>query len=192
MSKLEVRIIKISKKHGLSHNGSNLTCVGIIDEIYSIKKDDEPFILSCGHSFLSLAVVLEKYYGFNAEELYLKHGTHPNRDMEHKIWCSTGSLGHGFLISIGMAIANPNKKTYCLISDGEMFEGAIYEGANVISKYKIDNLVVYLNFNGLSAYDEVPETMKDKIKALMPNINIVDTKVEDYGLTGLSAHYCKL
>lgn len=192
MTELENRVVEISKKHGLSHNGSCLTAVGIIDKIYHIKKDDEPFILSCGHSFLALAVVLEKYYAFDAEQLYLKYGTHPDRDMEHKIWCSTGSLGHGFLISIGMAIANPDKKVYCLISDGEMFEGAIYEGANVISKYKIKNLIVYLNFNGFSAYDAVPDSMKEKIKMLIPDINIIETNVEDYGLKGLSAHYCKI
>jgi len=192
MNELHERIIEISKKYHLSHLGSNLTSVDIIDEIYRVKKEDEPFILSCGHCGIGLYVILEKYYGFDAEKLYLKHGTHPNRDLEHKIYCSTGSLGMGFGISIGMALANKSKDVYCLISDGEVFEGLIWEAANVIQKYKIINLKVYINWNGLSAYDIVPNWMLSNICWILPDIKIRHTKVEDYGLTGLSAHYITL
>lgn len=194
MSKLHDRIIEISKKHGVSHNGSNLTAVGIIDEIYSKKKQGEPFILSNGHSGLSLYCILEKYHGFDAEKLYLKHGTHPNRDLEDKIYCSTGSLGMGFICSIGMALANRDKNVYVLLSDGEIFEGAIFEGANVMRKYNITNLKVYVNWNGFTAYAETKETpnIEDIIKQLIPNVNIIKTNVEDYNLTGIFAHYCKL
>jgi len=191
-SNLEQRIIDISKKHGLSHIGGNLTSVGIIEEIYQIKKEDEPFVISCGHNSLSLFCVLEQKYGFNAEELYLKHGTHPNRDLGDKIYCSTGSLGMGFLISIGMALANPDKMVYCLMSDGEIWEGATYEGGNLMKKYKINNLRVYVNWNNWGAYDYIPDSMQDVVKILIPYVKIVKTKVEDYGLNAQSAHYCKL
>ena len=93
MNALTDRVIQLSKKLGLSHIGSCCTAVGIIDEIYSVKKEDEPFILSAGHAGLALYVILEKYYGFDAEKLYHKHGTHPNRSLGDKIYCSTGSLG---------------------------------------------------------------------------------------------------
>ncbi len=192
MTQLESRIIEISKKHGLSHNGSCLTAVGIIDEIYSIKKDDEPFILSCGHTFLALAVVLEKYYGYDAEMLALKHGTHPDRDMEHKIWCSTGSLGVGVTVACGMALSDRNKDVYVLLSDGEMFEGSCYETANVAKKYNVNNLKVYVNFNNWGAYDFIPDSFKDNIMFLFPNAVIKHTKVENYNLKGQSAHYVKL
>ena len=192
MNILHERIIEISKKHHLSHLGSNLTAVGIIDEIYGIKKDDDPFILSCGHAGLALYVVLEKYYGFDAEKLYLKHGTHPHRDTKDKIYFSTGSLGMGIGAAVGMALADRSKNVYCLISDGEAFEGIVYECANIIRKYKVSNLKVYLNWNGLSAYDMVPLWMLKNIKQLMPKIQIRVTNVEDYGLNGLSAHYVTL
>ena len=192
MNQLHNRIIEISKKHHLSHLGSNLTAVNIIDEIYQIKKENEPFILSCGHAGLALYTVLEKYYGFDAEKLYLKHGTHPYRDLDDKIYCSTGSLGMGLGIAVGIALAYWWKNVYCLISDGECFEGSIYEAANVIRKYKVSNLKVYLNWNGMSAYDYVPLWMLKNIKMLIPNIQIRVTNVEDYGLTGLSAHYVTL
>jgi transketolase N-terminal domain/subunit len=189
---LHDRIIEISKKHHLSHLGSNLTSVNIINEIYQVKKEDEPFILSCGHCGVGLYVVLEKYYGFDAEELYLKHGIHPCRDVEHKIYCSTGSLGMGIGVSIGMALADRTKNVYCLISDGEAFEGSIWEAANVIHRYKITNLKVYCNWNGLSAYSEVELWMMGNLKKIFPGINIKVDWVEKYGLKGLSAHYITL
>jgi transketolase len=192
MNQLHERIIEISKKHHLSHLGSSLTAVNIIDEIYQIKQENEPFILSCGHSGLALYVVLEKYYGFDAEKLYLKHGTHPHRDLEDKIYCSTGSLGMGLGIAVGIALADRTKNIYCLISDGEAFEGSIYEAANVMRRYKISNLKVYLNWNGFSAYSEVETWMISNIKKIMPGLLIRNTKVEDYGLSGLSAHYITL
>lgn len=193
MNSLHNRIIEISRKHGLSHLGSCLTAVDIIARIYQDKKADEPFILSCGHTGLALYVVLEQEYGYDAEKLFLKHGTHPNRDMEHKIYCSTGSLGHGLPIALGMAIADPSRNVYCLISDGEAFEGTIWETANVISKYDITNLKIFLNYNGWAAYDQVSDYFIKKLEFLFLScLTIVRTKVEDYGLTGQSAHYVKL
>jgi transketolase len=192
MNKLHDRIIEISKKHHLAHLGSSLTAVNIIDEIYQLKKDDEPFILSCGHCGLALYIILEKYYGFDANKLYLKHGTHPHRDFEDKIYCSTGSLGMGLGIAVGMALADRSKNVYCLISDGEAFEGLIWESANMIRRYKVSNLKVYCNWNGYSAYSNVELWMMSNLMKIMPNINMKVDKVERYGLTGLSAHYITL
>jgi len=187
---LHKRIREISKKYGLLHLGSNLTSVDIIDEIYAIKNKDDKFVLSCGHSSIALYVVLEKYYGIDAEELYLKHGVHPGRDQF--IDCSTGSLGLGLPIALGMALADKRRNVYCLISDGEAFEGTIWETANVMRKYLLKNLYVYLNFNGWSAYDSVEKWMINNLTTVMPSIIVKMTRVEDYGLEGLSAHYVRL
>ena len=192
MNGLHDRIIEISKKLGLAHLGSNLTSVDIIDEIYSIRKDDEPFILSSGHAGLALYVVIEKYYKINAENIFAHHGTHPDRCDKCKLYCSTGSLGHGLPIAIGMALANRERKVYCLISDGECYEGSIWESANFIRKYDIDNLVLYLNWNGWSAYDRVDINMISLVRKMFPQIDVIETRVEDYGLQGLSAHYVRL
>ena len=192
MNTLHDRIIEISKKNKMAHLGSNLTSVNIIDEIYGIKKPDEPFVLSSGHAGLALYVVLEKYYNFNAEYLYTKHGTHPHRNLEDKIYCSTGSLGMGMGIALGMAMADRKKNVYCLISDGECYEGLIYEAANVIHRYNVDNLKVYLNWNKYSAYNNVEDWMLFNIITIFPKIRVRRTNVEDYGLKGLSAHYIVL
>lgn len=188
MNDLHCRILGISKKLKLAHIGSCLTSVNIIDEIYKIKGDDEKFILSSGHAGLALYVVLEKYYGFDAEKLYLKHGMHPNRDIADKIYCSTGSLGMGLMIALGMAVADRTQNVYCLISDGECFEGSIWEVSNATAKYNVTNLKIYLNYNGLAAYQHVDENILTKVHSILP-ITIRRTHVEQYGLNGLSAHY---
>src|SRR5688572_11755718 len=154
MTKLERRILDISYKHKLSHIGSCLTAVDIIDKIYAKKKPDERFVLSCGHAGLALYVVLEKYGYGDAEELLEKCGVHPDRLAAKVIDCSTGSLGHGLPIALGMALADMDKNVYCLISDGECSEGSIYEALNVKVKYSINNLIVHTNVNGWSAYDK--------------------------------------
>jgi len=192
MNELHNRILEISKKHKLAHIGSSLTSVDIIDEIYRNKKQDEPFILSMGHAGLALYVVIEKYFGVDAEKIYKKHSLHPERCRDCHIDCSTGSLGLGLPIGLGMAIADRTKKVYCLISDGELYEGSIWETANAIRKFKVSNLEIYLNYNGWSAYDDVPEWMIENIKQILPTIKIIKTNVEDFGLSGLSAHYIVL
>jgi transketolase len=193
INKLEKRILEISYNRKLSHLSSNLSSVGIIDEIYSIKKENEPFILSNGHAGLALYVVLEKYYGINAEALHEKHGVHPNRDLENKIFYSTGSLGCGLPAACGMALADKTRNVYCLISDGEMFEGSIYETFNIINKYKINNLKIYANVNGYSALAEFDKyEIIQKLKNLHQNIEI---RLTDYiyqkfsFVKGLSGHY---
>jgi len=193
INELEKRILEISYKNKLSHLSSNLTAVNIIDEIYCIKGNTNPFILSSGHAGLALYVVLEKYYGIDAEELHKKHGVHPNRDLKDKIFYSTGSLGCGLPAAVGMALANRKNKVYCLISDGEIFEGSIYESFNIIVKEKIDNIEVFLNLNGCSALSVLD---KDRVcniaKILLPNIKIRQTSsiYEKFPLlNGVQGHY---
>jgi len=152
---LKKRIIDISYKKGLSHLGSCLSAVNIIDEVYAIKQEKDTFVLSAGHAALALYVVLEKYLGHDAEMLYDLHGVHPNRDIEHGIECSTGSLGQGLPIALGMAMANKNKQVFCLISDGECAEGSIWEALRVGWEYKVSNLIVLVNVNGWGAYKKI-------------------------------------
>lgn len=193
MSNLHKRILEISKKHGLSHLGSCLTAVNIIDEIYRKKMPDEPFVLSCGHAGLALYVVLEKWANKDAEALYLKHGVHPNRDLEDGIYCSTGSLGLGLTIALGMAMADRSKNVYCLISDGEATEGTIWEVANVMRKYEVNNLKLHCNWNGWGAYDKTDWFIGNLLGTMFGNpMKIEITHIEDYGLIGQSAHYVKL
>lgn len=191
MNDLKKRILEISHKHKLSHLGSCLSVVDTIDKIYSVKKKDEPFILSNGHAGLALYVVLEKYEGHNAEELFLQHGIHPNRDEKHGIWASGGSLGHGIGIAVGMALADRNRKVYVMISDGECAEGSVWEALAVARKFQVENLYVTLMANGFSAYDDVDvDDLDIRINAFYPTL-MIKTNMYAYPawLQGIGAHY---
>lgn len=191
MVDLKKRILEIAYKNKLSHLGSYLSSVEIIDEIYSKKSPNDIFILSSGHAALALYVVLEKYEGRNAEELFKKHGGHPHRDEENGLYCSTGSLGTGITIAVGRAIANPKRKVYVLISDGEAAEGSIWESLRFIKESNVENIEVYVNINGYAAYDKVDtEYLTNRLIAFLPNINLRYTTVNQASfLKGLNAHY---
>ena len=188
---LKKRIATIAYKNKLGHLGSYFSSVDIIDEIYSKMDKDDIFILSSGHAALALYVCLEKYKGQDAEVLFAKHGGHPHRDEKKGIYCSTGSLGLGLCVALGRAVANPNRKVYVLISDGEAAEGSIWEALKTIQEGDINNLEVYANLNGYAAYKEVDSAyLTQRLQAFLHRIHIRYTNVEQYSfLKGLNAHY---
>ena len=203
---LKKRILDISYKLKLSHLGSCLIAIDIIDEIYKIKQSDEKFILSAGHAHLAHLVVMSKYclkeleskYKYKHETLgekYLNeiieglikdYGIHCDRQAGCDI--STGSLGQGLPIAVGMALADRSKNVYCLLSDGECAEGSISEAFRIVKEQGIENLKVYLNYNGFAAYREVNLPKID-----IPHINIrfTDEIMKEYPtwLQGQAAHY---
>lgn len=188
---LKRRIIEISYKYGKSHLGSCLSAVDIIEEIYNLKRKSEKFILSEGHAGVALYCVLEKHEGKDPEYLLKKHGIHPERDEKNDIWATTGSLGQGLPIALGMAIADKTKNVYCMISDGEATEGSIWEALRIKTDFKINNLKVYINLNGYSAYEKInKEILQERLLFFCPDINIRLTSVEQLPfLKGLDAHY---
>lgn len=147
-------IMEISYRRKLSHLGSNLCAADLIYAIYSVKDKDERFILSSGHAAIALYVVLEKY-GLLAGSMIDNLCIHPDRDVRKCIDLSTGSLGHGLPIALGMAIADRAKGVYCLSSDGECAEGSIWEALRVARHYKVSNLKLVINANGWGAYDPI-------------------------------------
>ena len=184
------RFLDICYKHKLHHLGSYFSCVEVIDEIYSQMDEKDIFILSNGHASVALYVVLEKYFGFNAEELLSELGEHPTRNEEKKVHCSTGSLGMGITVAVGRALADQNRKVYCMISDGECSEGSVWESLSFINQSNISNLHIYVNANGWAAYDSIDlKYLEKRLKTFYPKINFVETSVEKFGLSGLSAHY---
>jgi transketolase len=191
MENLKHLILDIAYKYKLSHLGSYFSSVDIIDDIYAKKNKDDIFILSCGHAALALYACNQKYHGINAEEMFVKHGGHPHRDENNKIYCSTGSLGLGITIAVGRALANKNKKVYVLISDGECAEGSVWEALKTIAEQNIDNIEVHVNINGYAAYMDVDKDyLTLRLKTFLPQIKIHYTTVETFPfLKGLNAHY---
>lgn len=186
MNSLHERIIDISYKHKLSHLGSCLSSVNIIDHIYNSKQPDERFVNSCAHNSLALYVVLEKHYGYDAEQLFLKHGVHCNRDEQFNIDCSGGSLGQGICIAFGMALSDRTKNVWCLVSDGELAEGSCWEIIRLYEDMQIKNLFIYVNWNGFSAYDP---SSKWVLNNLPKGFFVCKTTMKIEYLKGLAGHY---
>jgi len=91
---------------------------------------------------------------------------HPDRNSAIGIDVSTGSLGQGLPIALGMALSDKKKNVYCLISDGECAEGSIWEALRIAHDNKINNLKIMVNANGWSAYDPVDlASLAEKLKA---------------------------
>lgn len=153
--KLRKRILELSNDSHLSHLGSCLSAIDLINAIYKMKKKDEKFILSNGHAGIAWYAVLEKYGYFKDPRIIKKLNIHPDRNLKHDIHVSTGSLGQGLPIALGLALANRKKNIYCMISDGECAEGSIWEVLRVAYEKKVYNLKIIVNANSWSAYDQV-------------------------------------
>ena len=194
MSGIERRVLELSKKHQLAHIGSCLMASEPINAIYKVKKEDEPFILSAGHMGLALYCVLEAWGHGDAEDLVKKYGTHPDRDMKRGLWASTGSLGHGLGIGVGMAIADPTKNVYVLLSDGECAEGSIWEALRVAGDLRLENLRVAVICNGLGAYGKIDVDLLEKRLQLFYPTLIIKANTFNYPqwLQGQKSHYVKI
>lgn len=153
------------------HFGGACSIADIVTVLYFYKMKHDPksphmpdrdrFLLSKGHSApVQYAALAEAGY-FPKEELsnLKKIGSilqgHPDMLKVPGIEANTGSLGQGLSIAAGIAAAGKidklNYKVYCVIGDGEMTEGQIWEAALAASFYKLDNLVAILDRNGLQA-----------------------------------------
>lgn len=148
-------ILKLAYDANHSHIGSCLTSVDIIEAVYKVKEKSEKFILSNGHAGMALYIILQKYGKIRDPKVIQNFYIHPDRDTRHDIHVSTGSLGQGLPIAVGMAITNRNKNVYCLISDGECGEGSIWEAFRIMLENKILNLKVIVDANGWGGYDPI-------------------------------------
>lgn len=159
--KIESRksILDISIEGGSVHLAPALSCIDILTTLYNdIMTDDDRFILSKGHACLALYTVLREK-GLNPDV----HKGHPDIDLENGIECTTGSLGHGLPIAVGMALAKKFKKEkgniYIVMSDGECQEGTTWESLMIASHHKLDNLIVIIDYNTLQALDFIENVL---------------------------------
>jgi len=149
----------VSYREKLSHLGSCLSAFDAMIAVYSLRRPRDKFVLSNGHAGLALYVVLEKEKLFDLSTLDVC--IHPERSDDKGIHVSTGSLGQGLPIALGMAMADGGRDIYCMISDGECAEGSIWETLRILIEQKVGNLKVIVNVNGWAAYmPVVPRRLK--------------------------------
>lgn len=159
ISSIEMREIIIKAAHSAKHGHipSALSLVEIMQAYSNIEKEDDVMVFSKGHGCLALYSLLAIQGHVPVTELFnfgrrgSRLGGHPDRNKLDKIYASTGSLGHGFPIAVGTAMARKilkkDGRVFCVIGDGEANEGTIWESCIVASKNKLNNLVCIVDNN---------------------------------------------
>ena len=157
------------------HPGGALSCADILTVLYfnqmniDENKPNDPnrdrLVLSKGHSAPALYSVLAEKGYFDKELLktFRKIGSdlqgHPDMKKVPGVDMTTGSLGQGLSVAVGMAIASKMNsagcRIYCIVGDGEIEEGQIWEALTAASKNKLDNLCVILDNNNLQIDGEI-------------------------------------
>lgn len=164
---------------GSGHPGGAFSSVDIITTLYfEVMKIDpknpsweerDRFILSKGHSSIALYTVLHMC-GFFSHEVLLTFRQdnsilcgHPDMHKVPGVEMSTGALGHGLSIGVGLAMAakmdKKSHKVFVLMGDGETQEGSVWEAAMSASHYKLDNLIGIVDRNKIQINGFTEETM---------------------------------
>lgn len=185
-------IVEMLTESASGHPGGSLSATDIVTTLFfnemNINPEDEKnvnrdrFILSKGHAAPVLYSALARRGFFDVSELKTlrKFGTklqgHPNMNDLPGIDMSTGSLGQGISSAVGMALAGKvdgaTYRVYALLGDGELEEGQVWEAAMSAAHYKLDNLMIFVDFNGLQIDGDIAEVM---------NPSPIDKKFEAFG-----------
>lgn len=166
---LRIEILKMLTEAGSGHTGGSLSAADIVAALYFYKmrhnsgnpqwRERDRFILSKGHAapVLYAALALSGYFDKSLLKTLRKLGSplqgHPCSRKLPGVEISTGSLGQGLSIANGIAIGLKmdgfNSRVYCLLGDGEIQEGQVWEAAMTAAHYKSDNLCAIIDNNGL-------------------------------------------
>ena len=181
------------------HPGGALSIEDILAVLYFNQMNIDPeeaksnlrdrLVLSKGHASAALYAVLAERGYLSKDDLktFRKLGAklqgHPDMENIPGIDMSTGSLGQGLSVANGMAIAskmdNLGCRVYCILGDGEIEEGQVWEAAMTSNKYKLDNLCAILDYNGLQIDGKVEDVkaldcLESKWKAFGFNVILCD------------------
>ncbi len=195
-------ILEYSYKSKIGHISSHLSICDLIWCLYNfvlknspsdyknniLNKERDRFILSKGHAALALYVTLflKNYITKEEIESYAKNGSclavHPKQEVKG-VEFSTGSLGQGITFANGYALSakieNSNRKTYCLISDGEINEGSCWEAFMFIIQHNLNNLIIIYDNNNLQCLGETKDiinnhNINEKMKTF--GFEVIDTE----------------
>ena len=206
--KKQLQILACKVRHGIldgvysakaGHPGGSLSATELftylffkemnIDPKDPKKADRDRFVLSKGHTAPGLYATLAHRGFFPVEDLpTLRHtGSylqgHPNMNTVPGVDMSTGSLGQGVSVACGMALAgktqNKDYRVYTLLGDGEIQEGQVWEACMLAAHYKLDNLCVIVDNNGLQIDGNIADVMSpypivDKLAAFGFHVMAID------------------
>lgn len=192
-------IIRMTAAAGSGHPGGSLSATEIVTALYFHLMRHDPknpnwserdrFILSKGHASPVLYSALARSGYFPVDQLitFRKLGSplqgHPDRRKVPGIEASTGSLGQGLSIGLGIALARRLRKqdywTYVMMSDGEMNEGQTWEGAAFAAHHKLDRLMLIIDYNKFQLSDSTEkilnmEPLADKWRSFNWHVDEMD------------------
>lgn len=172
-------VLRMVTASGHGHIGGAFSCIDIVTVLYFYQMNIRPqepkwenrdrFILSAGHKCMAqYAVLAEK--GYFEKEILDTYGSlktkipgHPDMHKLPGIEANTGALGHGLSIAVGQALTQKDKRNkfrvYVVMGDGELAEGSNWEAVMAAAHYKLDNLVLFLDYNGLQISGKVEDIM---------------------------------
>ena len=201
MEACKVRMGVIESTHGAKagHPGGSLSAADVFTYLYFKEMNIDPknpkweerdrFVLSKGHTAPGLYAALAHRGFFPVEDLpTLRHidsylQGHPNMNTVPGVDMSTGSLGQGVSVAVGMALGakyqGKTYRVYTLLGDGEIQEGQVWEACMAASHYKLDNLCVIVDNNGLQIDGDIAKVMSpypivDKLEAFGFHVEAVD------------------
>ncbi|WP_211299360.1 transketolase [Pukyongiella litopenaei] len=171
--------VRLSRIAGAGHYSSTFSCAELLATLYYDQMRIEPgnpdwpardrFVMSKGHAAIGLYPVMADLGYFDPSELDTytrlgsKFGDHPDMKKVRGLDFSSGSLGHGLSVGVGMALAGRMQgldfRTYVMLGDGELSEGQIWEAVNSAGHFGLRNLVAIVDRNGLSIDGHTEEVM---------------------------------
>lgn len=183
------RILDLSQQVSALHIGGAFSAIEIVDSIYhglmrrnADGSSPDTFLMSKGHGCLAQYVVLEEMGVLRREDLDLyckpggRLGCHPDYGVPG-IEASTGSLGHGMALAVGMAYADTclrdDRDIYVVLSDGELQEGSTWESMMMAANLGVDRVAAILDHNGSQSFGHTRETH--------PRFYPIREKVEAFG-----------
>lgn len=172
LKELRRKIITLCYQAKVGHIASSLSCIDVLYVLYKrfLNKQQNDFILSKGHAAPALYTILNKF-GYLNDVDYSKYGTYGSKLTSHPTYLipgiqySSGALGLGLSVGIGMGLANKingqnNRKVFVLMGDGELNEGSVWESFVFAGNKKMNNLIVIIDKNNLQASDFTKNIIK--------------------------------
>jgi len=193
------KLIELHYDKKVGHLGGNLSSIDVISLLlHEFCLDPNQLVLSKGHSALALYVALWSSGWLSDSDLRstLENGTnlpgHPpfDRGDETGIIFGTGSLGHGLSLAAGLALARKfrgdSRRTYCVVSDGELQEGQTMEAIGFSASMRLGELVVVIDGNGLQGFGTTAEVSRGRdVQRLLASFDIELSRVDGHKLEGI-------